>query len=149
MDRKLSVSVGLLAVVLLTLIVLRTHSAQSQAPILTPTPAGLVAPGNESSVSPAQLAPAPSKVTDLAPQMAESDKAALIIRHQNGSREKVLMPPAMIDAYRSRLPATDRIDVIIPPRALIGHAPGQTVPAPGVDAHPGNPGSDIGTPPGR
>lgn len=146
MDKKLSVPIGLLVVAIVVLIAARAHSAQSQAPTLTPTPAGLVAPGTGAS-APVQLAPVPSKVTDLAPQMAESDKAALIIRHQNGSREKVLMPPAQIDAYLSRLPATDKIDVIIPPQAMVGHAPAQAPPAPGVDSHPGQPGSDVGIPP--
>lgn len=145
MIRRLPMITGIAVSVAALLWLFGTTIAQSQRVAITPTPDHLLKP------APAQEQAAPSQpslpVTDLAPRVSERDKATIIVRHADGRRERVLLAPAMIDSFISRLPSADKIDTMIPPQSMMGRVPPQAAPAPGTDARPGNPNAPIGVQP--
>ncbi len=121
----------------------RVSPVWSAAQDSTPTPSGIVTLGPVTFAA----TPMPPQVTDLAPSVATRDKAEIIIRHPDGSREGFLLSMEMIDAFIKRLPPGDRIETLIPPQALVGKTPPMTIPPSGVQTYPVTPGPAVATPP--
>jgi hypothetical protein len=63
-----------------------------------------------------EISPTP-KVTDLLPYLNASEKAALIVRHMDGSEEIFLIAPDRVDLFIHILPTEDTVIQVISPRA--------------------------------
>jgi hypothetical protein len=94
----------------------------------TATPAG---PGPHPAGVPdlSGLEPTPVRTVDLAPQLAERDKATLIVRHADCTNEAILVAPGQAEGVVSGLPAGDRLVASVPPAALMGQRAPPPVPA--------------------
>jgi hypothetical protein len=125
------------------LMLLQVPTVRSWSQTSTPTPSGLVTAGPSAPIG----IPSLPKITDLAPKVALTNKATIIIQHADGQREGFLLTPDMVDAFLSQLPAGDQVDNIIPPQALVGHEPPTANPASGNETYSSTPGTVIGTPP--
>ncbi len=127
MNRKVLIPISSLFALLLVLVTLSIPARDLQAQVRqrTPTPAGTVTPGPSPTLSgppetPEGRYPTPSRVTDLAPQIPRDKKITVIIRHQDGSYEGVLLPWEKYDQNFIRsLPPGDTIVTDIPPQPLI------------------------------
>ena len=63
-----------------------------------------------------EMSPTP-KVTDLLPNIDDSEKATLVVRHADGSEEIFLIAPDRIDLFIHILPTEDTVIQVISPRA--------------------------------
>ena len=63
-----------------------------------------------------EMSPTP-KVTDLLPNIDDSEKATLVVRHADGSEEIFLIAPDRIDLFIHILPTEDKVIQVISPRA--------------------------------
>ena len=131
MKRKYLIALGgmivLIAVAILALAQVR--SVRSGPGDRTATPSGPVTPDNTALLAfPTMTEMAP---TDLAPQVAISDKVEIVIRHKNGELDSYLLATDMVDAFIDQLPAGDSIKYLIPPASLVGHEPPTITPESG------------------
>ena len=101
---------------MLTLIQVRSVRSGPQAS--TPTPTYGFDP-NATIVLPAGPTAMQPKITDLAPDIPYEDKPAVVIRHSDGSRERYLLAPDMLDAFIKNLPKGDKFVGDIPPPSLL------------------------------
>jgi hypothetical protein len=60
----------------------------------------------------------PKKTTDLSPNADDNDKAMLIVRHSDGSREAFLIVSDLVDQVISQLPKEDKLVQIISPESI-------------------------------
>jgi hypothetical protein len=125
------------------LMLLQLHTVRSWSQASTPTPSGLVTAGPSTPI----YIPSLPKITDLAPNVAFTDKVTIIIRHADGEREGFLLTTDMADAFLSQLPAGNKVEDIIPPQSLVGHEPPTAHPASGNENYSSTPDTVIGTPP--
>jgi hypothetical protein len=58
------------------------------------------------------------KITDLAPDIPNEDKAAVVVQHADGSREMFLVAPDLVDPFISQLPKEDKLVQIISPGSI-------------------------------
>src|SRR6266496_69022 len=117
------------AVVIFTLV--QAHSVRSGPQVSTPTPSGW--PNypefnpNGGNILPPRPSVVPPKITDLSPNVAYDDKAAVIIRHADRSREEFLIAPGMVPAFLNSLPPADKLALILPPPSIESHHQAPTI----------------------
>jgi hypothetical protein len=58
-------------------------------------------------------------ITDLAPNIPNEDKPAVVVQHADGNREMFLVAPDAVDAFVKNLPQGDELKLVIPPPALM------------------------------
>jgi hypothetical protein len=84
----------------------------------TPTPSG------DGPYPPPAAAPSrdglivPTRTTDLAPQLAERDKAEVVVRHPDGVHEAFLLAPDRVSAFVGTLPPGDVVVVVGRPASM-------------------------------
>jgi len=104
-QRQVQVVLGIGALSLAALVLPQVGSQSPATPARTPTPAARATPGGPlPPVDPSGLIPTPSTIVDLAPQTANADKATVIVRHQDGRYEQILVPPTDVDRLVKTLP---------------------------------------------
>jgi len=107
--------------VVIVLPLMQVRSVRSGPQASTPTPtygldlnATIVLPNMPTAVQP--------KITDLAPDIPYEDKPSVIVQHPDGSRERYLLVPDMLDAFIKNLPKGDKfLGDIPPPSASMTH----------------------------
>jgi len=107
--------------VVIVLPLMQVRSVRSGPQASTPTPtygldlnATIVLPNMPTAVQP--------KITDLAPDIPYEDKPSVIVQHPDGSKERYLLVPDMLDAFIKNLPKGDKfLGDIPPPSASMTH----------------------------
>lgn len=130
MQKKVLLALGGMAVISVVFVLISTqvHSVRSGPGDMTATPSGPVTPDYTALFAfPTMTDRAP---TDLAPQVATSDKVEIIIRHRNGKLDSYLLSTDMVDAFIGHLPAGDKVVDILPPASIVGHEPPTETPEP-------------------
>ncbi|MGB8212258.1 MAG: hypothetical protein WCE68_01750 [Anaerolineales bacterium] len=92
-------------------------------PTPTQTPSGLVTAGPGNGLPALYLTATAEKTIDLAPQVSEINKAAIIIQCPDGSLERYLLTPDGTDAFIKGLPNGVILKNVIPPQSLMGPEP--------------------------
>jgi hypothetical protein len=105
-------------VIVLTLIQVRSVRSGPQAS--TPTPTYGLNP-NATIILPEMPTAIQPKVVDLAPNIPYEDKPSVVVQHADGSRERYLLAPDMLDAFIKNLPKGDRFVGDIPPPSMLGN----------------------------
>jgi hypothetical protein len=105
----------IVAVLLVTLIQVRSVRSGPQAS--TPTPTYGLDP-NATIVLPIMPTAVQPKITDLAPDIPNEDKAAVVVQHADGSREMFLVAPDLVDPFITQLPKEDKLVQIISPGSI-------------------------------
>ena len=122
MQKKYLLALGglmaIIAVLMLTLTQVRSVRSGPQAS--TPTPLGGPKGLNPPQVNPDAMPSVvpPKKTTDLSPNVDDNDKAMLIVRHSDGSREAFLIAPESVDQFIIQLPKEDKLVQIISPGSI-------------------------------
>jgi hypothetical protein len=111
----LSGVIVIVAVLLVALIQVRSVRSDPQAS--TPTPTYGLDP-NATIVLPIMPTAVRPKITDLAPDIPNEDKAAVVVQHADGSREMFLVAPDLVDPFISQLPKEDKLVQIISPGSI-------------------------------
>ena len=106
-------------VIVLTLIQVRSVRSGPQAS--TPTPTYSLDP-NATIVFPIRPTAIQPKIVDLAPDIPYEDKPSVVVQHADGSRERYLLAPDMLDTFIKNLPPGDKfVGDIPPPSASMTH----------------------------
>lgn len=110
----------------------RARGASITAP--TPAPPGHAGnpPGKPDTSG---LAPTPVRVDDLAIQTPTAYKATVVVQHSDGTVEWYLVASDQTGNFVRKLPASDRVLVVVPPQVLMGHYAVIT-PSPGTLTYP-------------
>ena len=106
------------AVLVFALIQVRSVRSGPQAS--TPTPTYGIDP-NATIVLPAMPTAMQPKITDLAPHIPYEDKPSVVVQHADGSKERYLLAPDMLDAFIKNLPKGDKFLGDIPPPSMLGN----------------------------
>ena len=116
MKRKYLVTLGSLIVIAAVLILafIKVESVRSGPQASTPTPTYGV--DLNVTVMPPAMQP---KITDLAPNIPYEDKPSVVVQHADGSKERYLLAPEMLDAFIKNLPKGDNFLGDIPPPSLM------------------------------
>jgi len=109
------------AVLVLTLIQVRSVRSGPQASTPTPpySPNTSQLNPNGSNILPAMPTAVIPKITDLAPDIPYEDKPSVVVQHADGSRERYLLAPDMLNAFIKNLPKGDKFVGDIPPPSLL------------------------------
>jgi hypothetical protein len=107
----------------LTLMQVRSVRSGPQASTPTPTysPNTSQLNSNDANVLPLMPTAVQPKITDLAPNIPYEDKPSVVVQHADGSRERYLLAPDMLDAFIKNLPKGDKFLGDIPPPLLLGN----------------------------
>ena len=120
-------SVIVIGIVLaVTLAHVRSVRSGPQASTPTPTYGSNTSHLNPSgtNILPAMPSVVPPEITDLAPNIPYEDKPSVVVQHTDGSRERYLLAPDMLDAFIKNLPKGDKfLGDIPPPSASMTHEP--------------------------
>ena len=109
----------IVVVALLVLTLIQVRSVRSGPQASTPTPP-LDGPNpNAVNLLPAMPTAVQPKITDLAPNIPYEDKPSVVVQHADGSRERYLLAPDMLDAIIKNLPKGDKFLGDIPPASAI------------------------------
>ena len=122
MKRKYVFAVSMIvisAVLVFALIQVRSVRSGSQAS--TPTPPLDRPNPNGANVLPAMPTAVQPKIVDLAPNIPYDDKPSVVVQHADGSRERFLLAPDMLDAFIKNLPKGDKFLGDIPPPSLLAN----------------------------
>ena len=107
--------------VVIVLALMQVSSVRSGPQASTPTPP-LDGPNpNGTSVlliMPTAIQP---KIVDLAPDIPYEDKPSVVVQHADGSKERYLLAPDMLDAFIKNLPPGDKFLGDIPPPSMLGN----------------------------
>ena len=131
MKRKYLFAVSSVAIigVVIVLTLLQVRSVRSGPQASTPTPpldelnTSQLNP-NGTKVLPVMPTAVQPKITDLAPDIPYEDKPSVVVQHADGSRERYLLAPDMLDAFIKSLPKGDKfVGDIPPPSASMTHEP--------------------------
>ena len=114
----LALSGVILIVAVLVLALIQVRSVRSGPQASTPTPTYGLDPNATIVLPIMSTAVQPKKTTDLSPNADDNDKAMLIVRHSDGSREAFLMVPDLVDLFISQLPKEDKLVQIISPGSI-------------------------------
>ena len=109
---------------------MQVRSVRSGPQASTPTPPlDGPNPNGESTLAVRPTAVQP-KIIDLAPDIPYDDKPSVVVQHADGSRDRYLLGPDMLDAFIKNLPKGDKfVGDIPPPSAMLTHeAPPLTPP---------------------
>lgn len=88
-------------------------------PTVTPRPGEVRTP----PLAPPTFTPYPiTKITDKAPELADEDKAHMIVRHADGTYELFLLGPGIIEPEKLLLPG-DKMILLSPPLSLMKSPP--------------------------
>jgi hypothetical protein len=117
------ISSVIIITVVIVLTLMQVRSVRSGPQASTPTPSGwpdypqfnpttgYVPPSMPTAVQP--------KITDLAPDIPYEDKPSVVVQHADGSKERYLLAPDMLDTFINNLPKGDKFVGDIPPPALL------------------------------
>jgi hypothetical protein len=112
------ISSVIIITVVIVLTLMQVRSVRSGPQASTPTPTYGLDP-NATIVLPIMpTAVQPKKPNDLSPNADDNDKAMLIVRHSDGSREAFLIVPDLVDQFISQLPKEDKLVQIISPGSI-------------------------------
>jgi hypothetical protein len=122
MKRKylLALSSVIIIVTALVLALIQVRSVRSGPQASTPTPTYGFDP-NATIVLPARPTAIQPKIVDLAPDIPYEDKPSVVVQHADGSRERYLLAPDMLDAFIKNLPKGDKFLGDIPPPSMLGN----------------------------
>ena len=116
--------VGIVTVLILALAQVRSVRSGPQASTPTPTyganPSQLNPSGT--NIIPAMPTAVQPKITDLAPDIPYEDKPSVVVQHADGSRERYLLAPDMLDAFIRNIPKGDKFLGDIPPPSMLGNS---------------------------
>ena len=90
------------------------QASTSTPPLDRPNPNGV----NVLPIKPTAIQP---KIVDLAPNIPYEDKPSVVVQHADGSRERYLLSPDMLDAFIKNLPKGDKFLGDIPPPSLMAN----------------------------
>ena len=110
-------SVVILSVVIVVTL-MQVRSVRSGPQASTPTPTYGV-DLNVTVMPPAMPTAVQPKITDLAPNIPYEDKPSVVVQHADGSKERYLLAPEMLDAFIKNLPKGDKFLGDIPPPSLM------------------------------
>jgi hypothetical protein len=117
----LALSSVIVIVAVLVLALIQVRSVRSGPQASTPTPP-LDGPNpNGTSVlliMPTAIQP---KIVDLAPEIPYEDKPSVVVQHADGSKERYLLAPDILDAFIKNLPNGDKFLGDIPPPSMLGN----------------------------
>jgi len=116
----------IIAVLVLALAQVRSVRSGPQTSTPTPTYGANTSQINPSgtNILPAGPTAVQPKITDLAPDIPYEDKPSVVVQHADGSRERYLLAPDMLDAFIKNLPKGDKfLGDIPPPAAMLTHEP--------------------------
>jgi len=130
MQKKYLLALGGMFVIIavLVLALAQVRSVRSGPQASTPTPnyesnTSQLKPSG-TNILPAMPSVVPPKITDLAPDIPYEDKPSVVVQHADGSRERYLLAPDMLDAFIKNLPKGDKfLGDIPPPSAMLTHEP--------------------------
>jgi hypothetical protein len=106
--------------IIIVLTLMQVRSVRSGPQASTPTPTYGFDP-NATIVLPARPTAIQPKIVDLAPDIPYEDKPSVVVQHADGSRERYLLAPDMLDAFIKNLPKGDKFLGDIPPPAMLGN----------------------------
>src|SRR5215216_6117047 len=120
---------GMIAVgAAVVLALLQVRSVRSGPQASTPTPIYNADTSqlnqNSTNVLPAMSTAVIPKITDLAPNIPYEDKPSVVVQHADGSRDRYLLAPDMLDTFIKNIPKEDRfVGDVPPPYLLMTHEP--------------------------
>ena len=103
----------------LALALIQVRSVRSGPQASTPTPPLDRANPDGETTLPARPTAVQPKITDLAPNIPNEDKPAVVIRHTDGSLEEYLLAPGTVNAFLQNLPEGDKLELKIPPPSML------------------------------
>ena len=112
------ISSVIIITVVIILTLMQVRSVRSGPQVSTPTPTYGLDPNATIGLPNMPTAMQP-KITDLAPNIPDEDKPAVVVQHADGSREMFLVAPDAVDAFVKNLPKGDELKLVIPPPSLM------------------------------
>jgi len=109
----------IVVVAILALALIQVRSVRSGPQASTPTPPLDEPNPNAVNVLPAMPTAVQPKVIDLAPNIPYEDKPSVVVQHADGSRDRYLVAPDMLDAFIKNLPKGDKFVGDLPPPSLL------------------------------
>ena len=109
----------IVVVTILALALIQVRSIRSRPQASTPTPPLDGPISNGVNVLPAMPTTVQPKITDLAPDIPYEDKPSVVVQHPDGSRDRYLVAPDMLDAFIKNLPKGDKFVGDLPPPSLL------------------------------
>ena len=114
------ISSVIIITVVIILTLMQVRSVRSGPQVSTPTPTYGLDP-NATIVLPIMSTAVQPKITDLASDIPYEDKPSVVVQHADGSKERYLLAPDMLDAFIKNLPNGDKFLGDIPPPSMLGN----------------------------